>query len=327
MDTGTLHVVDFIQPTIPPATYTTSAPMGIPHPVPRWIGAMSDGSLLTVAGVPGISGGDLLRHTPSNNLATNVGAPPSNYVFTDGTVTSSRDGSIAAAWGSNGIGIFSPGSNSPFGVIKPTTQSTGDMALSPDGSLLLVGGRYLYSTTSLALKTDLQASAPAGTMETPSSDYDGAAFSPDGSKIYVLTGLPQNSSATAEMNRVIAVYSTSSGQLLGYVPVPSGTAQTLTFQPYGALAAIYAGHVVVSTSQLQGGDGFCEPGISGTGRESAVDEPAREPDADVRQLERDSGITKRADGADSHLQRGSAAERRFTSDRRWRRRRSCRVHN
>ena len=41
---------------------------------PLRIGAMSDGSLLTVAGVPGISGGDLLRHTPSNNLATNVGA-------------------------------------------------------------------------------------------------------------------------------------------------------------------------------------------------------------------------------------------------------------
>jgi sugar lactone lactonase YvrE len=245
VDTAKLHVVDFIQPTVMPSLFSTGEPTGVQHLVPRWIAAMGDGSLLTVANNPGISGGTLLRYTPSSGIAT----PPSNFALSNGTVTSSRDGSVAVAGGCCNIGVFTPGSSSSVGTITPSTM--GEMALSPDGSLLLLGGRYLYSTQSFTFKADLQPSMGANAV-TPS---DAAAFSPDGTKIYALIGLPQSSSPGAGVNPVVAVYSAKATQLIGYVPVPSGTTQILDFQPYGALAADDAGHVVIATTILQGGDG------------------------------------------------------------------------
>lgn len=253
VDTATLHVVDFIQPTITPSLFSTGAPTGVPHLVPRWIGAMNGGSLLTVAGTPGISGGTLLLYSPSTGIA----ASPTNFVFGDGTVTSSRDGSVAVVSGYYGIGVFNPGSNSPVGTITPSSQAAGGgMTLSPAGSLLLLGGRYLYSTQSLSLKADLQPSMAAGSGGTDLINYDGAAFSPDGTKIYVLTGLPLSTSpGAAAVNPVIAVYNSGTAQLIGYVPVPTGTTGSLALISYGALAADDAGHVVIATSMLQGGDG------------------------------------------------------------------------
>ena len=215
VDTATLHVVDFIQPVVMPSPLSTGAPTGGSHLVPRWIAAMSDGSLVTVANNPGIGGGTLLFYTPSSGIATTS----SNFAFYDGTVTSSRNGNVAVASGTSGVGVFAPGSSSAVGTITPpSTLSLADMTLSPDGSLVLLGGRYLYSTQSFALKADLQPSM-AASEPTPT---DAAAFSPDGTKIYVLTGLPQSSNPVAEVNPVVAVYSTTTTQLIGYVPVPSG---------------------------------------------------------------------------------------------------------
>ena len=128
------------------------------------------------------------------------------------------------------------------------------MALSPDGSLPLVGGTAIC-THDVVSAEDGPAGFSAGRrMETPSMIRWSGLQSRwiEDLRVDSFAAEQQRNRRDESGHRRIQ---RGSGQLLGYVPVPSGTAQTLTFQPYGALAA--DNRVMWwSQSQLQGGDGI-----------------------------------------------------------------------
>lgn len=247
IDTATRHVVDNFFPNVLPVNQSSAGPSYSPvHAIPRWLGVLNDGSVIFTPqyGYPLLY--DPIAHT-SSGVGNNVSGT---------TVTSSRNGSLVAVSGLNtgnfGAMLYAPGSPKSVATISFPANFSGDIALSPDGSLLLGGGHALFSTQTHALIATLAPpSAASGSVGIGHST-----FSPDGSRIYVIQPVTVSVAAagggtTQFDNTAIAVYQTSNAQFLGYVPVPCASGYGC---PYGAIAADNSGHVVIADSILEGGD-------------------------------------------------------------------------
>ena len=227
VSTATLHASDYV-PTVINQTTVNNRDLGYtPATLPVSLAALSTGKILFVGEPVGITGGELFLSDPATRLATQV----VDVNFYNGILTGSRDGSTVASAAVNSASVHLElrGSDaSSIAYLNFSTANSSDIALSPDGKTLAVGGKYLFTNKLTQMQTLPVASG---------SGSQGSVFSPDGSRLYVLTNANFNAAPA------IAVYSPASAQLLGYVPIPAPTGGTLP----EAIAAGSSGKVLVIT--------------------------------------------------------------------------------
>jgi hypothetical protein len=218
IDTSTLHVVDFVQPTniIPPVGFVPASNV---DNIPRFIAALSNGKIAYTANEKGVTGGSIFLNDPATNLATNIVYSG----FYDGAISKALNGSAFAAVSNDSAGenvaVFDTASSSYIANIRLTSTNNADVIMSPDGSQVLAGGHLLLDRN-LNQIADL---APSASFAWYSS---GSAFSNDGSRIYVVSTLATTvtlpgGGSSSYSNPVISVYNASTHQLLGYIPLPA----------------------------------------------------------------------------------------------------------
>ncbi len=141
VDTGTLHVIDFVQPTIiiPSVGFVPSYNV---DDVPRFIAALSNGKIAYTANEIGTTGGSIFLNDPATNLASNIVSSD----FYDGAISKALNGSafVAVSGDSAGeaIAVYDTASNT-YTANKYLTTVNSDVIISPDGSQILAGGHLL----------------------------------------------------------------------------------------------------------------------------------------------------------------------------------------
>jgi len=256
VDTATLHVVDFVQPTIdlPSLSYIPSDADEI---MPRFIAALSNGKIAYVADHTGVTGAAIFENDPATNLATNLWYAG----FYSGAISKSLDGSgfvaVSADTAGEAIAVFDTASDSYIATQYLSSTNNSDVIMSPDGSEVLAGGHLLLDRH-LSQIADLSTSQATSSFAWSSG---GSTFSNDGSRIYVvstLTATVTNSGggSASYSNPVISVYNASSHQLLGYVPLPANiganTVQSIAVGNSGkALLTSSAGFLELNASSPQ----------------------------------------------------------------------------
>jgi hypothetical protein len=256
IDTTPLHIIDFVEPTIniPSAGYVPSYNV---DNVPRFIAALSNGKVAYTAGETGVTGGSIFLNDPATNIATNI--VYSGYY--DGDISKALNGSafvaVSADSAGEAIGVYDTASGSYIANKYFSTTNNSDVIMSPDGTLILAGGHLLLDRN-LNQIADLSTSASMSDFARSSS---GSTFSNDGSRIYVASTLATSvtnpdGSTSSYSNPVIRVYSSSTQQLLGYIPLPAGI-QANTVQ---AIAVGNSGRAILTTSV--GTSGFLELNVS-----------------------------------------------------------------
>jgi hypothetical protein len=217
IDTGTLHIVDFVQPTIiiPPVGYVPSYYV---DNIPRFIAALSNGKVAYAAEQTGVTGGSLFLNDPATNLATNIVYSG----FYDGAIAKALNGSAFVGVSNDSAGenlaVFDTASSSYIANKRLTNTNNADVIMSPDGTQILAGGHLLLDRN-LNQLADLNPSAGFARSST------GSTFSNDGSRIYVVSTLATTvtnaGGSVSYSNPVLTVYNASTRQLLGYVPLPA----------------------------------------------------------------------------------------------------------
>ena len=232
VDTTTLRLVDFVQPGELGATLTNP---GLPSPylednVPRFIAALSDGTVAYVAEHTDSTGGSIFINQPSTNLASWLFA----LDFYAGPIVKSRDGStfvsVSGSSSDDVLSLYDTASASIKANLTLTSTNGADVALSPNGQEILVGGHIILNR-SLMQTGDLNSGAPFAFSSA------GSTFSADGSLIYVVQGPPLSQPA-------ISVYNAASSKLVGYLPIllaPGGNTVE-------AIAAGTSHHVLLPTA-------------------------------------------------------------------------------
>ncbi len=241
IDTGSLHVVDFVQPTIiiPPVGFVPSYNV---DNIPRFIAALSNGQVAYSAEETGVTGGSIFLNDPATNLATNI--VYSGYY--DGAISKALNGSafvaVSADSGGEDIAVFDAGSNSYVANKNLSTTNNSDVIMSPDGTQVLAGGHLLLDRN-LNQLADLNPSAGFAR-----SSY-GSTFSNDGSRIYVISTLAttvttSGGGSASYSNPVLSVYNASTYQLLGYIPLPAN----IVANTVQAIAVGNSGEAILTSS-------------------------------------------------------------------------------
>ncbi|HEY3705028.1 MAG TPA: IPT/TIG domain-containing protein [Terracidiphilus sp.] len=221
IDTSTLHVVNIIRPTV---NYTGLGTSPLYNNVPQFLAALSNGKLAYTATSIGATGGSVFLYDPFTTLSSWIN-PPSYYA---GNLykSSNGDGFVIASEDTAGeaVAVFDTASGTYSANTYFSSTNNGDIVMSPDGTMVLLGGHILCNR-SLQEIGDL---AVQGQPTTLAWTSQGSSFSPDGSKIYVASSLNttvtlQGGGTSSYSNPVIYVYSSSSHQLLATAPLPEGS--------------------------------------------------------------------------------------------------------
>jgi hypothetical protein len=217
VDTTSMRVVDFVQPTVP------LDPIQIFFPnldtVPRFIAAMSNGKVFYNADQIGVTSSTIFAFDPAAGISTP--RPPTGGGFYDGTIQKSANGERFVVLSGDSAGgdlwTYDSASDSYIAHLRINNKVVADAIFSPDGTRVLAGGHLLYDQN-LNQIADLNPTAGF-------QNYRGSSFSPDGTKIYVansfdVTQTTPGGGTASYSNPVVAVYQTASGTLLGYVAAP-----------------------------------------------------------------------------------------------------------
>ena len=215
VDTSLLRVIDFVQPTIP-------GPFPNPNTSPRFIAAMSNGKIFYNADQFGVTSSSIFAYDPTTGIST-PRPPTGGLFFYDGSISKSANGQrfVVLANDTAGTSLWVyDGTSDTYMASLRISDVLPDAIMSPDGTHVLAGGRFLYDQN-LSQIADLTPGAPNNDF----ASYLGSAFSPDGSKIYIgnyfpFTGTTTGGSTFTSSNPVVAVFSTASHTLLGYIPAP-----------------------------------------------------------------------------------------------------------
>jgi sugar lactone lactonase YvrE len=218
VDTTSLRVVDFIQPTVP------LDPIQIFFPnldtVPRFIAAMSNGKVFYNADQIGVTSSKIFAFDPGTGIST-PRPPTGGGNFYDGTIEKSANGERFVVLSGDSAGgdlwTYDSASDGYIAHLRINNKVVYDAIFSPDGTRVLVAGHLLYDQN-LNQIADLNPTAGF-------QNYRGSTFSPDGTKIYIansydVTQMTSGGGTVSYSNPVVAVYQTASGTLLGYVAAP-----------------------------------------------------------------------------------------------------------
>jgi hypothetical protein len=218
VDTVSLRVVDFIQPTVP------LDPIQIFFPnldtVPRFIAAMSNGKVFYNADQIGVTSSKIFAFDPGTGIST-PRPPTGGGNFYDGTIQKSANGERFVVLSGDSAGgdlwTYDSTTDSYIAHLRIDNKVVSDAIFSPDGTRILVAGHLLYDQNLVQI-VDLNPTAGF-------QNYRGSSFSPDSTKIYVANNYDVTQTTTgggtvSYGNPVVAVYQTASGSLLGYLPAP-----------------------------------------------------------------------------------------------------------
>jgi hypothetical protein len=236
IDASTLHVVDFVQPTIiiPPVGFVPNYSV---DNTPRFVAALSNGKVAYSAEETGVTGGSIFLNDPATNLTTNI--VYSGYY--DGAISKALNGSAFVAVSNDSAGenlaVFDTASGSHTANTRFTNTNNGDVIMSLDGTQILAGGHLL-------LDRNLNQLADFNTSAGFARSSSGSTFSNDGSRIYVVSTLAttvtnSGGSSVSYSNPALCVYNASTHQLLGYIPLPANIgANTVQAIAVGNLSAV-----------------------------------------------------------------------------------------
>jgi hypothetical protein len=253
IDTVSFRIVDFVQPVVPVSALQVFFPNLLTSP--RFIAAMNSGKIFYNADQTGTTGSQIFEYDPSTGVST-ARPPTGGGNFYDGTIQKSVNGQRFVVLSSDTAGgdiwTYDSDTDSYLAHLRLNNMVVESAIFSPDATRVLVSGHLLFDEN-LNQIADLN---PNGGY--PS--YRGSVFSPDSSTIYVLTNytVTQTNSGggtTTYSNPVIAVYQTSTGTLLGYIPAPVFAAtplsQGIAVSPQGfAIALNDRGFAEMNLSQL-----------------------------------------------------------------------------
>ena len=229
VDTTSLRVVDYVQTVVNNTNVDPRSLNFSPDRIPVSLAALSSGKVLFVGEAVDVSGGAIFVSDLTTRLATQ--SPDAN--FFGGVVAGSRDGSTAvlASINSATVQLELRGADGSLSAsLNFSTLNSSDIAISSDGQTVALGGKYLFTN-----KFAQMATLPAISMQRSV----GSVFSPDNSRLYVLV------TPDAAQSPEVAVFSTASRTLLGYIPLPA--------PPKGivpqAIAAGSSGKILVATAR------------------------------------------------------------------------------
>jgi hypothetical protein len=217
VNTSSLKVIDFVQPTVPVNPIQTNFPNQ--NDVPRFIAAMRNGKIFYNAEQRGVTGSQVFAFDPVSGISTAREPITGSASFYEGIIRKSAGGSKFAILSGDSAGgdLWVYDSNSDTYSAYARVLVNTDAVVNPGGTRVLAGGHLLFDQN-LNLITDLASGAQLNWQ------YFGAAFSPDGTKVYVEDNdtFAQTASGgtTTFSNPVVSVFSGDTGQLLGYVPAP-----------------------------------------------------------------------------------------------------------
>lgn len=220
VDTATLHIVDVIRPTV-----SNQPSAFVDDNVPGLLASLSNGDLAYTATSIGVTGGTIDLYDPSKALSTSINS--TNYDGGSLYKAASGNGFVSVSGNSAAeeVSVYDTASGTYTANANFSTTNNGDVVMSPDGSMVLLGGHILCSR-SLQEIADLAVSGQPTTLAWTSQ---GSGFSPDGTKIYVASSL--NTTVTlaggetvSYSNPVVYIFNSSTHQLLATVPLPEGSA-------------------------------------------------------------------------------------------------------
>jgi hypothetical protein len=221
IDTTTLHIVDVIRPTV---NNSSQSGAYLKDNVPAFLASLSNGDLAYTATSVGVTGGTVLLYDPTVGLSTPI--VPTNYYSGSLYKAANGNGFVSVSGDTAGeqVSVYDAASGTYTANVYFNTTNNGDVVMSPDGSMVLLGGHILCNR-SLQKIAEL-----AGTGQPTSLAWtsQGSSFSPDGTKIYVASSLnttitlPGGGTASYS-NPVVYIFSSSNHQLLNTVPLPEGS--------------------------------------------------------------------------------------------------------
>lgn len=222
IDTSTLHVVNIIRPTV-----NNTGPGGFPpgyDNVPEFLAALSNGKLAYTATTIGVTGGAVYLYDPSTTLSAPIS--PANYYEGNLYKAAGGNGFVVSSGDTAGeaVSVFDTASGTYTANTYFNSTNNGDVVMSPDGTMVLLGGHILCDR-SLHEIADL---AVQGQPTSLAWTSQGSSFSPDGTKIYVASSLnttvtSPSGGTSSYSNPVVYIYSSSGHQLLATVPLPEGS--------------------------------------------------------------------------------------------------------
>jgi hypothetical protein len=240
IDTTTLHIVDILRATVSLGGQNALSTDN----VPSFLASLSNGQLAYAATSVGVTGGAIFLYDPSAGLSTPIN--PIGYYQGSLYKAASGNGFVSVSDDSAGeqVSVFDTASGTYTANVRFTTTNNGDVVMSPDGSMVLLGGHILCDRT-------LQQIADIAGPGQPTSlawSSQGSSFSPDGAKIYVASILNATSTlpgggTTSYANPVVYVFSSSTHQLLHTVPLPEGSPSSQT--GYSGMAVGSSGKAMV----------------------------------------------------------------------------------
>jgi hypothetical protein len=210
VDTTSLQVVDFIQPTIPgnPSPYVAQN-FPLPLTILNLIAAMGNGKTFYTANQRNTTAASLFAFDPSTGLSRDR-LPPGEFLE-GGRLRKSLDGGRFVWWrdSSGDVWVYDSSSDS-YTAHRDFTELCNDAVISPNGTRILVNGHLLLDQN-LNQIADLKPAVWLGS-------YQGAVFSPDNSRIYIAG--PYGPVPDYTMSPLVTVFDSASGAFLGGIPAP-----------------------------------------------------------------------------------------------------------
>ena len=237
IETGTMKIVDFVEPVISavldPLVADASTRM-----VPSGIAALNNGKILYAASTKGITDQIILLYDPATGIARP--RPPSE-LNPGGHLSRSADGSRVVILSPNNlVSLYDAARDEYIAQRLITDTAAWDAILSPDGTRVLLNGSRLFDQA-LNQTADLRPGAAI-------SDFGGAVFSADGSTIYT-----NNTYYNSALPEALALFDSSTGVPIGYVPSLTGLAP----HPAATLAVGVTGTAILLVNR-----GFAEVNVN-----------------------------------------------------------------